>query len=408
MILDELEKKGLITPPPFVVSNTAYLTITGSHAYGVADTSVKSRVPDYDCYGFCLPPKNYLFKHLNGVVDGFGDQGQNFEQYSQHHIMDKDAFGGNGQEWDLTIYNIVKFFELCRQGNPNMLDTLYTPENCLKVCTGVGRLVRDNRRLFLSKFVWKRFRGYAWEQMHKMDSKEMNKTAAELHAVGDEFEIPRACSLADVELELSLRANGPNRYFPKYVPPEPEKIGWLGRLFGRKPSPPPPPPVEPAELPVFARMPTEELKRYYDAFKSASDKGGRFEMVKTKGYDVKFAYHIIRLLDEAEQLMTLGEMDLQRAKDPMKAIRRGEWKVEDVRAWAMEKEKSLSVINDKCLLPDKPDEEALKKLLMQCLEEHYGNLSSVYQQPDWAVSSLSEIDRILTGVRAKMYGGKID
>lgn len=41
MLLQKLEKRGLIQPPAWLPANTMYLTIMGSHAYGVADTSVK-------------------------------------------------------------------------------------------------------------------------------------------------------------------------------------------------------------------------------------------------------------------------------------------------------------------------------------------------------------------------------
>lgn len=308
MLLDKLEKKGLITPPPFVVSNACYLTIMGSHAYGVADTSVKSKIPDYDVYGFCIPPKDVIFPHMRGEIQGFGTPGQRFEQYQKHHIMDNDAHGGHGQEWDLQIFNIVKYFELCRENNPNMIDSLFTPENCVMHCTQVGRLVRDNRKKFLSKEAWKKFRGYAWSQMHKMESKN----------------------------------------------PE----------------------------------------------------GGRKEIVEKFGYDVKFAYHVIRLLDEAEQVLLTGDIDLQRAREAMKAIRRGEWKVDDVRGWAMEKEKALEAAYVNCKLPEHAPEGELRKLLLQCLEEHYGSLSEAIPQPDWAVEGLREVDAMLNKYRAKMYQGQ--
>lgn len=305
MLLDKLEKKGLIQPPPFVVSNSCYLTIMGSHAYGVADTSVKDKIPDYDVYGFCIPPKDVIFPHLRGEIPGFGTPGPKFEQYQKHHIHDTDALGGAGQEWDLQIFNIVKFFELCRENNPNMIDSLFTPENCIIHSTQVGRLVRDKRKLFLSKEAWKKFRGYAWSQMHKMDTKN----------------------------------------------PE----------------------------------------------------GGRKEIVDKFGYDVKFAYHVIRLLDEAEQIILTGDMDLQRCREAMKAIRRGEWKIEDVRAWAMEKEKALEAAYVNCKLPDRPPEGELKTLLLHCLEEHYGSLSNIVVQPDWASEGLKEIDSLLNKLRSKMY-----
>jgi predicted nucleotidyltransferase len=277
----------------------------GSHAYGVADTSVKEKIPDYDIYGFAIPPKMIIFPHLAGHIDGFGDKPASFAQWQCHHMFDEDALGGVGKEWDLQIFNIVKFFELCRENNPNMLDSLFTPENCVVHCTQIGRMVRDNRKLFLSKEVWKKFRGYASSQLKKMNDKN----------------------------------------------------------------------------------PT----------------GGRKEIIDKFQYDVKYAYHIIRLFDEAEQILTQGELDLQRARETMKAIRRGEWTAEQVRDWAIEKDKVLEVAYSNCKLPEKPPVEPLRLLLLNCLESHYGSLENCVAQVGWAEHTLKNIDQLLDGCRKQLY-----
>ena len=56
-----------------------------------------------------------------------------------------------------------------------------------------------------------------------------------------------------------------------------------------------------------------------------------YSIVEEYGFDVKFAYNVFRLADEAEQILTLGEIDLQRGKERMKAIRRGEVSEEELR-----------------------------------------------------------------------------
>lgn len=301
----QLMERGLIEAPPFLRTNTHYETIMGSHAYGVADTSVRDKIPDYDVYGFAIPPKEMIFKHLTGYIDGFGTPPPGFDQYQKHHIMDADANAGHGKEWDLQIFNIVKFFELCRQNNPNMIDSLFTPENCVVHCTQIGRMVRDKRRLFLSKEAWKKFRGYAHAQLKKMNDKN----------------------------------------------------------------------------PI----------------------GKRKEIVEKYGYDIKFAYHIIRLFDEAEQIILEGDIDLQRAREPMKAIRRGDWTADEVRNWAMEKEKALEAAYVNCKLPEHPPQEPLRQLLLNCLEEHYGSLDGAVAQLGWAEQALRDIDNVLNESRSKLY-----
>lgn len=302
----KLMERGLIgDAPQWLKTNVHYETIMGSHAYGVADTSVRDKMPDFDVYGFAVPPKAMIFKHLTGWIPGFGPDPPGFEQWQKHHIMDEDAYGGKGQEWDVSIFGIVKYFELLRGNNPNMIDSLFTPENCVVHCTAVGRMVRDSRRLFLSKLCWKKFRGYAHSQLKKMNDKN----------------------------------------------------------------------------PI----------------------GTRKEIIEKHGYDVKFAYHILRLFDEVEQILLEGELDLQRAREPMKAIRRGDWKADEIRNWVMEKEMALETAYVNCKLPERPPVEPLRQLLYNCLEEHYGTLDGCVEQLGWAESSLKDIDELLSKVRKKMY-----
>ena len=54
-------------------------------------------------------------------------------------------------------------------------------------------------------------------------------------------------------------------------------------------------------------------------------KGGRQKIIEEFGYDVKFAYHVVRLLNEVEQILVEEDLDLARNKEQLKAIRRGEW-----------------------------------------------------------------------------------
>ena len=149
----------------------------------------------------------------------------------------------------------------------------------------------------------------------------------------------------------------------------------------------------------------KELQEYYTLYKNGNDKSGRFEIIKSHNFDIKFAYHIIRLFDEVEQIMLEGNLDLQRAREAMKSVRRGDWTAEEVRKWAMEKERALEVAYTNCKLPERPDEKALYDLLLQCLEEHYGSLGECLTQPDWAVEGLKDVDQLLERFRTRMYQG---
>jgi predicted nucleotidyltransferase len=292
-IVTRLHNQGLIKPPPFVFGGTQYETIMGSQAYGVSSES-----SDVDIYGFCIPPKDMVFPHLRGEIQGFGDQIQHFEQYQQHHVKE----GSTQKEYDLNIYSIVKYFDLCMDNNPNLIDSLFTPQMCVTKATKIAQHVRDNRKLFLHKGAWHRFKGYAYSQMHKMGLKS-----------------PQA---------------------------------------GSK----------------------------------------RRELVEKHGYDIKFAYHIVRLLNEVEQILVEGDLDLQRNNDQLKSIRRGEWTVDQIEQYFAVKEKALETTYAESKLQYKPDQVAIKRVLMECLEEHYGSLEGCVESSDRYKDILREVQKLVSQV----------
>lgn len=287
-LVEELTDKKLITPPKWLPNNIHYLTLMGSVAYGVSsDTS------DSDIYGFCIPLKESIFPHLRGEIAGFGRQKKGFEQYQQHHIEDKSA----RKQYDITVYSIVKFFHLCMENNPNMVDALFTPQTCVLHSTKIGNMVRDNRNIFLHKGSWHKFKGYAYSQIHKMRSRDRKE-------------------------------------------------------------------------------------------------GKRKEMVEEFGYDLKFAYHVVRLMDEVEQILETGTLDLMRNREQLKAIRRGEWTERQIHELFEMKEHQLEELYHKSTLQHSPDEAKIKRLLLECLEEHYGDLSSCVVDVDKATEALRQIQEI--------------
>src|SRR5205085_101022 len=184
----------------------------------------------------------------------------------EHHVIDRDALGGHGRTYDLTIYGIVKFFNLALENNPNVIDSLFTPVNCVLHSTRVGNLVRENRRLFLHKGSWPKFKRYAYSQLHKLAIK---------------------------------------------VP-----------------------------------------------------EGKRAGLVAEHGFDTKFAYHVVRLISEVEQVLLEGDIDLQRNNEQLKAIRRGEWTEFRLRQWFADKESQLERIYAESPLRAVPDESRIQALLL--------------------------------------------
>ena len=289
----ELARKQLIQAPGHVTEGVQYEVIMGSFAYGVSsDTS------DIDLYGFCIPSKDMIFPHLRGEIEGFGKQKQRFEQYQQQHIIDSDK-----KEYDISVYSIVKYFHLVMGNNPNMIDSLFVPQRCIVFSTPIGGTVRENRRMFLHKGAWHTFKGYAYSQLSKMQTKN-----------------PEGKRKAEIE---------------KY------------------------------------------------------------------GYDPKYAYHLVRLLNEVEQILIEGDIDLERNREQLKSIRRGEWSIKSLKDYFDTKEKELESVYLKSSLPHSPDEKAIKNLLLDCLEQHFGSLDACIVREDELKSALLKIEEITSALRAK-------
>ena len=117
--------------------------------------------------------------------------------------------------------------------------------------------------------------------------------------------------------------------------------------------------------------------------------------VVARGFSTKFAYHIVRLALEAEQILITHHLEVDKNGPLLRSIRDGEWSVEKIVEWFDEKEKQLEALYATSTLRHSPDEEALKVLLMNCLEEHYGNLSKAVVMPDRDTQILDDLKRLL-------------
>lgn len=274
-IIQKLDRKGLLKGAPACVLTPELEIIGGSTSYGVTGDS-----SDVDVVSVCIPPKEQVFPHLNGRVPGFGPQPAIFQNWQRHHIKTDEGSAGE-KEYDITSYSITEFFRLAADNNPNIIDALFVPDRCVTQKTDVGTVMRDNRKLFLHKGSYQKFKGYAYSQM--------------------------------------------------------KKIG--------------------------------EMKPV----------GKRAVLVEQFGYDTKHAYHVVRLVNQAEQILMEGDLDLERSREQLKAVRRGEWTLEQLKDWMRDRERQLDELCVSSSLRVLPDYERLNTVLMTCLEIKFGNINSMVQ-----------------------------
>src|SRR5262249_20021135 len=121
----------------------------------------------------------------------------------------------------------------------------------------------------------------------------------------------------------------------------------------------------------------------------------RAALVEKYGFDSKFAYHIVRLLNEAEMILLEGDLDLQRNREQLKSIRRGEWTQQQILDYFEKKRIDLETARTKSPLPPGPDEAAIRDLLLRCLEAHYGSLDKCVTVPGRAEGLLRQIRELI-------------
>lgn len=125
---------------PHLGERICYLTLSGSKAYG---TDILTS--DTDIRGVALerPEEVYGSKV--------------FEQVEE-------------RETDTVVYALRKFVGLCKACNPNVIEMLGTKPEHVLFANDIGRLLRENVELFLSKRAYITFTGYATAQLRRIQN----------------------------------------------------------------------------------------------------------------------------------------------------------------------------------------------------------------------------------------------
>jgi len=132
--LEQLDKSGYII----------YKCISGSTSYGT-----NTPESDLDIRGvFRFPKEKYLT--LKEPLPQISDESN-----------------------DITFYSLKRFFELIKTANPNMIELLWIPDDCVEYKSPIMQKIIDNRLLFISKKAYYTHSAYAYAQTKR--SKGANK-----------------------------------------------------------------------------------------------------------------------------------------------------------------------------------------------------------------------------------------
>jgi predicted nucleotidyltransferase len=127
-----------------------FATVTGSHAFGYANTN-----SDHDVHGVHLLPLAHVL--------GFGGGGETIERKIQ--TQDVDA--------DLATHDLKKFVMLLLKGNGNVLEDLYSPQ--IVVTSPVHQELMALGQGCITKKVANHYKGMAFTQQRRLASNETKK-----------------------------------------------------------------------------------------------------------------------------------------------------------------------------------------------------------------------------------------
>lgn len=316
---------GFIETNEHLGRHVMLLGLAGSYSYG---TNI--RTSDIDIRGIALNQKSDLI----GLTQ--------FEQY-----VDEDT--------DTVIYGFNKVVGLLLSCNPNTIELLgLKPEHYLYL-SDIGRLLLDNRRLFLSKRAIQSFGGYADAQLRRLQNALARDTFPQTEKERHIFNSVRN-AMHDFNHRYGRFENGSlELYIDKAVNPELE-----------------------TEIFVNASMTHYPLRDYCGMWNTMAnvirdyEKVGKRNKKKDDLHLNKHAMHLIRLFMMALDILEKGEINTYREKEHglLMDIRFGKYRKEDgafhesFYEMLSDFEKKLHYAAEHTDLPEEPDMAKVQELVM--------------------------------------------
>lgn len=316
---------GFIETNEHLGRHVILLGLAGSYSYG---TNI--RTSDIDIRGIALNQKSDLI----GLT--------RFEQY-----VDEDT--------DTVIYGFNKVVGLLLSCNPNTIELLgLKPEHYLYL-SDIGRLLLDNRRLFLSQRAIQSFGGYADAQLRRLQNALARDTFPQTEKERHIFNSVRS-AMHDFNHRYGRFENGSlELYIDKAVNPELE-----------------------TEIFVNASMTHYPLRDYCGMWNTMAnvirdyEKVGKRNKKKDDLHLNKHAMHLIRLFMMALDILEKGEINTYREKEHglLMDIRFGKYRKEDgafhesFYEMLSDFEKKLHYAAEHTDLPEEPDMAKVQELVM--------------------------------------------
>lgn len=348
MTIEELKKSGSII----------FESISGSKAYGL-DTATS----DTDIRGvFILPKAQFYSLNYIGQV--------------------------NNETNDIAYYELNKFIELLSKNNPNIIELLNVPEECVLYKHSIFDVIKKED--FLSKQCKNTFANYAFTQIKKargLNKKIVNPVEKNRKSVED------FCFVRDIKKSISLKEFIiKHKINPKHCGlvklPHikdcynlfySEDLGYNG--IAR----------ENANEVCLSSVPKSEnplavlyfnvdgystyckkYKEYWNWVEKRNEERYKSNISHSKNYDTKNMMHTFRLLHMAKEIGLHNEINVRRAdRDFLLSIKNAEFEYDDLVARAEIMKNELNTIYNNSQLIDSPNLDLVNKLVFKMRNDFY-------------------------------------
>jgi uncharacterized protein len=303
----------------------------GSHLYGLQRPE-----SDEDFMGVFIPRSEYLLglKHVEEVDNSTKNSAAGYRN-SADDVDDKN-------------YALPKYLHLALQNNPNIVEVLFaTPDSILSTSKTWQELV-DNREKIISQRVFHTFTGYAFSQKKKLTvkSERFNSLAKGLNWLEESFS-------GEERMRDDIAINETDA----------DQLNSMLKYYkGQKAN------CESFHKGMSVKMLYDHLKVEYDTY------GWRVhtDTFETLGYDVKFGYHLIRILAEGHELLATGQLHYPIegiARQDIVAVREGKVELPELLKMYEKYDELCKMAYERTSLPKKPDFNWADKWLIDTLRK---------------------------------------
>jgi len=339
-----------------------------------------------------------LFQAISGSRSfGLATENSDTDIKGVYYLPKEDFFGLNyipqisNETNDITYYEIGRLVELLQKNNPNILEILASPEDCIQYKNPLMDLLKPED--FLSKLCKDTFAGYAISQIKKakgLNKKILNPIDKKRKSILDFCYILQ--NNGSVPLKKWLSENGKTQEKCGLVNIDNTKgmfalfydesgdLGYKGIIQNEEANQ-----VSLSSIPkgeqsvafMFCNLDAYSTycKDYREYWKWVSERNeDRYNVNQNHGqnYDSKNMMHTIRLLQSCEQIFKTGSLNIRvENRDELLDIKAGNWSYNEVMQKAETLIKSIENYHSISKLPDFPDLGKTTKILVEIRETLY-------------------------------------